>query len=270
MLTRFCTVLFAAVICFNGFAFAQKAGEPEDAKITKAEAQEAQDVAKRFTARFLETGNLMPLLDEFYFSNFTDRYKKFQSKEDNKSANNFFISGLFFDSKVISEGSSEEWRRFYVSAHNFVLLPIVALLKQGKDNPDKEPDLDAVNFYSSSVAALFDKNPNLANVIQKKGDYKPIRSAQELRDTTATLEQGLAIIKEKRKDSLLLKIDDEDLTKIFAQDYFKPELELADDDDYGFPKDTRFIVIKTPILMRLILAKDKDKLKIVYATLSYD
>ena len=270
MLKRFFTVLFITIVCLNSFALAQSASKSDKSKITKAEAQEAQDLAKKFTARFLETKDLAPLLDEFYFSDFIDRYKKFQSQEDNKSANNLFVSGLLFDSKVIAEGSSDEWRRFYVSAHNFILLPLVAALKNAKDNPGKEAGFDVVNFYSPSVAALLSKNPNLANVIQKKGEYKPISSAEELRYATATLEQALAIIREKQSNALLLKIDDKELTKAFEKDYFKPELELADSEEYGFPKDTRFIFVKTPIFMQLILARDKDKLKIVYATLGFE
>lgn len=270
MLNRFCKVLFIVIVCLNSFAFAQPASKSDKSKITKAEAQEAQDLAKRFTARFLETKDLAPLLDELYFSDFIDRYKKFQSQKDNQSANNLFVSGLLFDSKVIAEGSSEEWRRFYVSAHNFILLPLVAALKNAKDNPGKEADFDVVKFYSPGVVALLGKNPNLANVIQKKGNYKPIGSAEELRIATITLDQALAIIREKQGNSLLLKIDDKELTKAFAKDYFKPELEFADAEEYGFPKDTRFIFIKTPIFMGLILARDKDKLKIVYATLSFD
>lgn len=270
MIKRFYAVLFVVIACLNSFAFAQSTSKSDNSKITKAEAQEAQDLAKKFTARFLETKDLAPLIDEFYFSDFIDRYKKFQLKEDNKSANNLFVSGLLFDSKVIAEGSSEEWRRFYVAAHNFVLLPIIAALKIAKENPGKEADFDVIKFYSPSVVTLLNKNPNLANVIQKKGDYKPISSAEELRNATAVLEQALTIIREKQSNSLLLKIDDKELTKVFEKDYFKPELEFADDEEYGFPKDTRFISIKIPTFMQLILARDKDKLKVVYATLSFD
>lgn len=270
MLLRFYIVLFIVVVCLSSFAFAQPASKSDRSKITKAEEQEAQDLAKKFTARFLETKDLTPLLDEFYFNDFIDRYKKYQSEEDNKSANNLFVSGLLFDSKVIAKGSSEDWRRFYVSAHNFILLPLVAALKNAKENPGKEADFDVVKFYSPSVVALLDKNPNLANMIQKKGNYKSIGSAEELRKATATLEQALAIIRERQGNSLLFKIDDKELTKVFEKNYFKPEHEFADDEEYGFPKDTRFIFIKTPIFMQLILARDKDKLKIVYATLSLD
>lgn len=270
MLNRFYAVLFIVVVCLNSFTFAQSVSESDKLKITEAETQEAQDLAKKFTERFLETKDLAPLLSEFYFSDFIDRYKKFQSQKDRQSAKNLFVSGLLFDSKVIAEGSSEEWKRFYISAHNFVLLPLVAMLKNAKDNPGREDDFDVVKFYSPSVVDLLNKNPNLADVIQKKGDYKPVATAEELRNATATLEKALAITRKKQSNSLVLKIDDKKLTKIFEEDYFKPEIEFADDGEYNFPKDTHFIFIKTPIFMQLMLARDKDKLKIVYATLNYD
>ena len=269
MIKRFFTILFVAIVCLNSFALAQVASKSGNSTITKAEEQEASDLAKRFTARFLETKDLAPLLDEFYFRDFIDRYKKFQSKEGNKSGDSLFVSGLTYDSKVLAEGNSEDWRRFYVSAHNFVLLLVIAALKYRKANPTKD-DFDVVKFFPPSVVALVDKNPNLANMIQKKGMYKPIGSVEEMRSATATLEQASTIIREKQGSSIVLNVDNNQLTKIFKSDDFKPELELADDNAYGFPKGTRFILIKTPIAVGLILAKDgDDKLKIVYATLDY-
>ena len=270
MIKRFYSILFVAVFCLNSFAFAQSASKSDNSKITKTEAQEAQDLARNFTARFLATKSLAPLLDEFYFSDFIDRYKKYQSLENSKAVNNLFVPGLTYYYEAIGELSSEQWRRFYIAAHDFVLLGFVAALKNAKDNPTKEDDFDVVKFYSPSVVALLDKNPNLANVIQKQGDYKSIGSAEELRSATTTLEQALKIIREKQSSSPLLEINDKQLAKIFKKDYFKPQLQVVDEEYFGFPANTRFILVKTPIGMQLMLSKDKDKLKIVYATLSLD
>ena len=270
MLKFFCTVFFFTICCLPGLASAQSANKSADPKITKAEMQEAQDLAKNFTLRFIQTKDIKPLLDEFYFSDFIDRYKLWGSKEDNKSVNNIFVPGLSYHYRVISEGSSEDWRKFYIASHNFILLGFVASLGNAKDNPSKEADFDLAKFYSPQVIALLDKNPNLANMIKNEGQQKTIDTADEMRNVTATLEQALAIVREKHGSSPLLTINDNELTKVFKKDYFKPHLQLADDEEFGFPTNTRFLIIKTPIAMQLMLAKEKDKLKIVYATLSLD
>ena len=103
-------------------------------------------------------------------------------------------------------------------------------------------------------------------MIVRKGQDEPISSTEEMLKATATLEQALAIIRQKQGSSPLLTIDDKELANVFKKDYFKPRLQIADDEEFGFPPNTRFIIIKTPIAIQLMLAKDKDKLKIVYAT----
>ena len=98
------------------------------------------------------------------------------------------------------------------------------------------------------------------------GKDKPVSSAEEMRNATATLEQALTIIRAKHGSSPSSGIDDKELAKAFKKDYFKPSLQIADSEEFGFPPNTRFIIIKTPIAIQLMLAMDKDKLKIVYAT----
>lgn len=266
MLKHFYVILFLAAICLNISVFAQSSDKSANSKITKAEAQEAQDLAKNFTMRFIQTNDIKPLLGEFYFDDFIDRYKKWGSKEDNKSVNTIFVPGLDYHYKVINEASSEDWKQFYIAAENFILLGVVASLRNAKDNPSKETEFDVAKFYSPQVVALFEKNLSLANMIERKGQDRPVSTVEEMRNATATLEQALTIIRAKQGSSPLLTIDDKELSKVFKKDYFKPRLQVADSEEFGFPPNTRFIIIKTPIAIQLMLAKDKDKLKIVYAT----
>lgn len=269
MFKRFCKVLVVAIVCLSGLTFAQAQSKSVEPKITEAESQKAQDFAKRFCVRFLETGDLAPLLDEFYFSDFIDRYKKFMSGEYRK-INNYFVPSIFYDSKITREVNSEDWRRFYVSANNFILLGYIAAVKNAKINPGKEADFDIVKFYSPSVVELFGKNPNLANTFIKKSGSKSISSAEEMRSVTATLDNALTILHKRQGNTPLLEMNDKDWAKVLKKDYFKPTLQVSDEEYFRFPKNTRFIVVKTSIGMQLLLANDKDKLKIVWADINID
>lgn len=52
--------------------------------------------------------------------------------------------------------------------------------------------------------------------------------------------------------------------------FFKPEVAVADEEYFGFPKGTRIIMVKTLLGLRLMLARDNNRLKIFWTEIIAD
>src|SRR2546429_8900242 len=107
-------------------------------------------------------------------------------------------------------------------------------------------------MYPSSVIKLLDKNPNVANMILRKGPSTPVSTVEEMRDVTVILEQADAIMREKFGSKSLLKVDSKELLEVIKDDFFKPQLEVVDEEVFGFPKGTRILIMKTPLGLQLM------------------
>jgi hypothetical protein len=127
-------------------------------------------------------------------------------------------------------------------------------------------DFKPTDMYPSSVIKLLDSNPNLANMILRKGSSRPVSSVDEMKKATATLEQAAVMMRKKRNGKALLNINAGELIKLMKEDeLFRPQLEIVADEVFGFPQGTRLVYISTPLGFRLTLVKSDNRLKIVWA-----
>lgn len=234
--------------------------QTQEPQVTQAEAREARDVATQFTVRFVQTRDLAPIVKDLFWSDFIERYKESnQSVLEGKPANLLLVSGLDYNSRLLREGNSEDWQRFYVAANNFLLLGFLSGLKHYSG---EKSDIKATDLYPASVIKLLDQNPNLANMIVRKGSGKAVGSVEEMRSATATLEQAVTAIRNADRESLRAGIEGK-LAKVIKEDeFFAPRVDVMDQHFFGFPKDTRIISIKTPLGLVLYLARDGERLKI--------
>jgi hypothetical protein len=104
------------------------------------------------------------------------------------------------------------------------------------------------------VIELLNQNLNLSNVIVKKGRRTPIGSIDQLRKATETLQQAATIMRERTPPGK--RLDKKELLDELKDKTFKPQLEIMGDDEYfGVPKNSRTIMMKTPILFFLIFCE---------------
>lgn len=241
-------------------SFALAGSKRDGSQVTQVEEREAREVARQFTLQFIRTKDLAPIVKDLYWSDFIERYKQSRSKDLNgNSTDLLLVSGLDYNSRLLTEGNSVDWQRFYIAANNFLLLGFLAGLKHYSG---EKADIKPTDIYPSSVIKLLDKNLNLANMIVRKGSSKAVGSVEEMRNATATLEQAVSVIRQKERGRSLARIEKK-LTKVMTEDdFFKPQLEVTDQDFFGFPKGTRITLIKTPIGLVLMLARDSNRLKI--------
>lgn len=251
----------------NGVTLAQLVTRTDEPQVTKAEEQEARELAIQFTIRFGETRDLTPIVRDLYLSDFVERYKKYKAKELNAGhVDLYFAPGLDYNSRLLTDGDSKDWGRFYVAANNFLLFGFISALKTYSD---ETADVKATDMYPSGVIKLLNKNPNLSNMIVRKGRSKAIGSVEEMRAATATLEQAETIMRERGKP--LVIADKEELVRIIKEDeFFKPRLEVTDEGFFGFPKGTRILVTRTPLGLQLMLTRDDSQLKIFWTEIIAD
>jgi len=239
-------------------------------QVTESEAQEAQDIAVQFTSRFAETKDLTPIVKELYFNDFIERYIKSRAKNpDFDSAPHlYFLPGLEYDSRLLTEGNAADWQRFYLAANNFLLFGFVSGMKKASDNAR---EIKPTDLYPRGVIELLDKNPHLAKMIVRKGPSRPVNSVEAMQRATATFEQANGILRQEFGSKSLLKIDSEELAKLMKEDeFFKLKLDVLNAEFFGFPKGTRILIMKTPLGLQLMLTKDSDKLKIFWTDIMAD
>lgn len=252
------------IACMIGHgAFPVLAATLSDEQLTEIEKQQAREVAIQFTTRFVETSDLNPLVKDLYRSDFIERFKRDRSEDlIGRSVDLYFVPGLDYNSRLLAAASTEDWQRFYIAANNFLFFGFMSGIRTFSVNKDLKPS----DLYPSSVINLLDSNPNLANMIKRKGNSRAVSSIEEMQKATATLEQAAAIMRKKLTGKASLNIETRELVRLMNEDeLFRPQLEIVDDESFGFPKGTRFVFINTPLLFRLILVKSDGELKILSA-----
>ncbi len=261
---RVASVLIIVCLLLVGGSQPASMAQTDQPKATKAEAKEARELALNFTIQFTETQDLTPIIRDFYFSDFVERYKSFKLKDLNTRAVDLYLApGLEYNSRLLATADAQDWERFYAATNNFLLLGFISALKsQSAETANIKPS----DLYPSEVIELLHQNSTLANMIVRKGRDKPVGTVAEMRAATATLVQAVTIIRAKQKGRPPLITNKTELaTLIMNDDFFEPRVEVLDESGFfGFPKGTRFLIMNTPLGLQLMLARDTDRLRIFW------
>jgi hypothetical protein len=252
-LVAFCLVVAIA-------ASASSVSDHNNQNSTKGAEQDARDLAVQFIAEFVGTKDLAPVVEHLYVNDFIQRFNNYKVKHPDSSFDLYFIPGLEYERALLTQGTVEDWRRFYISENTFFFYGFLSLAAKA---PAEGGDISVNDIYPGRVVELLNKNPNLANVIQRQGRGKAISSIEELRNATNTFEQAIAIM---RKEVPIKPLDRNKLVNAMKDDLFKPKVEVMGDEDFfGVPKNSEVIYMKTPILFFLMLTRENHQLKILYA-----
>ncbi len=231
-------------------------------QLSDADSQAAQQIAFEFTRDLVRTADLASLTKEHFAPDFIQRYikGKLANSSDANSPHVYFVPGLEYNSRLLSEASPEAWLRFYTAANTFILFGTISALKNYREGTD----LAATDMYPASVINLLNTNPSLSNMILRKGRSKPVDSVAEMQKATATLEQALSLM--RPHDQAPSKINEQELLKTIKEDeVFRPTVQTVDTQFFGLAPGTQVISIATPILFQLILVKDNNRWKILWA-----
>jgi len=260
------STLIIVCLLFVGVSSAKSVFLTDKPRATQAEEKEARELALQFTIKFAETQDLLPIVRDLYFDSYVERYKSFKTRELNaKPVALYFAPGLEYSSPLLTAANSEDWEGFYVATNNFLLLGFISALQR---QSDEMPNVKASDLYPSEVIELLHTNPTLANMIERKGPARALGTVEEMRAAAATLAQAVTMIREKHKGGPSLITNKDGLAEVIMQDeFFKPRVEVLDEDFFSFPKNTRILFMNTPIGLQLMLARDGDRLRIFWTEL---
>jgi hypothetical protein len=241
----------------------------DETKLTKAENQEAREIALQFTIRWSETQSLSPIVSDIYFLDFIERYKNFRAKDPGLQAVSlYFAPGLEYNSRLLTLADSRDWTRLYVAVNDFLLFGFVRVLKNSSDQSKEIKDTDV---YPSAVVKLLNSNPILSNMIVRKEGAKPLGTVEEMRAVSAILEQAAMMMREQQKgDPPVIRHKDELIKMAKTDSFFEPRVEVMDEEFFGFPKGTRILMVKTALGLELMLTKENDRLKVFWSEIIHE
>ena len=226
-----------------------------DQKLTDADLQATRQLAIDFTVDYLRTTDLAPVIKDRFAKDFIQRYTKSKSKDLStaRPVDLYFVPGLEYNSRLLSDADPEDWLRFYTAANNFLFFGTMSVIKSSR----KGASFNETQLYPTDVLNLLDTNPILSNMVDRKGRSDAVGSVAEMKKVTTTLERAVSIMRQRIKDPVNIK--QQELIKAMQEDeYFKPIVETVDDQFFGLPRGTQVVFINTPILFRLILVKDSN------------
>lgn len=263
----------------------------QDEKITVDEEREARELVAHLFKRWQETDDIRPLVDEFFVTDFADRLR-------HEPEMLFF--GELKPELLRATDNRDDLLRHYVAMTNLLRL-VTRLYEINRPinvSEAEHSDLDLKQMLPASIWSLFKSNPTTNALINeelgekaegqtenpdgspaKEADAKSIKTIEQLRDLTATLEQANILLRDHLKTLPLPppasasssgQQIDTDSTATQSNDPLMPRINTLGEDFYGYPAGTRLICVNV-LPFHIDLVRDGDHhLKVLSVYLQTD
>ncbi len=279
-LRTFMTLLLMITLVVTATALPQHvsndlSAEPGDEKLTAEEEREARELVTLLTRRWLETEDIEPLINEFFVSDFADRLRH--------EPQMLFLVDLEPD--LLAPENSLELRRHYVAMTNFLHLMFrlyevyTSINLSGEQNV--EVDLKEAlpaniwNLLKSTNVLLEEelgenaegKTENPDQSAEAQADAKTIKTIEQLRSVTITLEQAVIHLRDHLKifpstlpASEIARGRQSDANSGAAEnsDVLQPRVNILGENFYGYPAGTRIIYVNV-LPFNINLVRDGDQ-----------
>jgi hypothetical protein len=284
-------LLIALLATMNGAVArpmpAQDAGEA--IKITAEEEQEVLEVAGRFVRRMEETYDLAPLIGEMFVSDYAERLRREAINEP-----------LFFVKKGVAEQAGrEDLLRYQVALNNCLYVVGLLVAAYGASHPaaddEGEDEEDFIKALPPDVLDLFKNDPVLASLFEEEqkdrarenqsaeqasksdsDDDEPVRSVEQLRSFTSTLERASALARKHLEASpsgisMLARHEgaSEEENREAERDWTRPRAWTLGRESYGYPEGTR-ILCANVLIYHMDLIRVDGKMKVLALYLNID
>lgn len=209
---------------------------------------------QQLTIDYLRTTDLAPVIKDRFAKDFIRRYTKSKSQDLStaRSIDLYFVPGLEYNSRLLSDADPEDWLRYYTAANNFLFFGSMSAIKNSRNLAS----ITATQLYPTDVINLLNTNPILSNMIVRKGRSATVGSVVEMQKVTSTLERAVSLMRQRTNGQAAVNINQQELIKAMQEDeFFKPAVETVDDQFLGLPRGTQVVFINTPILFRLIWSR---------------
>jgi hypothetical protein len=288
--------LAATAMCLPQNVSKDLPAEQRDEKITPDEEREARELVARFFKRWQETDDIGPLIDEFFVADFADRLRHEPE---------MLFLGELKPELLLTTDSRDDLLRYYVAMTNLLRLitRLYAISAPINMSDGERGELDLKEMLPASIWELFKGNPITNAIINeelgekaegrtenpdasaaKEADAKSIKTIEQLRDLTATLEQANILLRDHLKTLPLplpasevstgeisrSRQSDTDSTAAESNDPLTPRIHIPGEDFYGYPADTRLICFNV-LPFDIDLVRDGDnRLKVLSVYLQTD
>lgn len=288
LITKLLIVLLATM---NGAAarpmLVQDAGDA--IKITAEEEREVLEVAERFVRRMEETYDLAPLIGEMFVSDYAERLRREAINEP-----------LFFVQKGVAEQAGrEDLLRYQVALNNclYVVGLLVATYEASHPAADEgEDEEDFMKALPPDILDLFKNDPVLASLFEEEqkdrarenqsaeqasksdsdDDDEPVRSVEQLRSFTSTLERANAMARKHldaspSRISMLARHEgaSEEENREAERNWTRPRAWTLGKESYGYPEGTR-ILCANALIYHMDLMRVDGKMKVLALYLNID
>ena len=267
-------VVLACALALTFFSPRVAAAQDTDERVTKEEEAEAREVASAFFERLFETHDFAAVVGELYVSDYMPRHFRSRLAVNERAADSTFmldgVPSLSFDSRLAAHADDEHWPRLFVAANNFMHYGFVSMFSR-KDmeemgDPEKIADADMLAAFPPEAVEVLGANPSLANFIRKKGDDVDVLTLEELRAVTEGMEKAERLTRAGFDERVPAT---EKLERNLAMLRALPAREdvslVADAEAFGYPEGTRLFRVFAPVCYNLILVREGERLKIVWA-----
>jgi len=288
LITKLLIVLLATM---NGAAARPMSVEDtgDAIKITAEEEREVLAAAERFVRRMEETHDLAPLIGEMFVSDYAVRLRQEAINEP-----------LFLVNKgVAKQASREDLLRYQVALNNclYVVGLLFAAYEASHPTPDDEEEdkEEFIKVLPPDVLDLFKNDPILASLFEEEqkdrarenqsaeqasksgsDDGEPIRSVEQLRSFTSTLERASALAR-KHLDASPSRISmlerhkgaSEEENWEAERDWMRPRAWALAREFYGYPEGTR-IFCANVLFYHMDLVRVDGKIKVLALYLNTD
>ncbi len=124
-----------------------------DQGLTEAEDQESRKLAIQFSTRFVETMDLDSLVKDLYVPDFAEHHRSSKAKSiaRDTSPDLYFVPGLDYNARLLTEANAKDWQRFYIATNNFLFFGVMFGIKNYSGSSES---LKPETLYPSSVIKL--------------------------------------------------------------------------------------------------------------------
>jgi hypothetical protein len=290
-LRSFITLLLTITLALNTTASPLQSPEapPVDRgeeTLSAEEEREARELAIRFTKRWQETEDIGPLVDEFFVADFADRLRA--------EPEVLFFAAL--KPELLVSENRDDLLRYYVAMTNSLRL-IFRICQVYEASRPEEEGRESPDWYQvipASVWAVLRSNPLMAEVLaEDMGErdgatdeqeathgegMRTIKSMEELRSLTGTLEQANLLLRDHLKtlpstlSTKEIKSEHEsqvDANTAEADDGLSPRLTILGGDFYNYPAGTRLIYFHL-LMFRVDLVRVGQRLRVLSVSIQSD
>lgn len=280
---RLSSALLLILLLAQGTSPALAAQSPPR-RMLKEEEREARAVADAFTRRLIEARDFAPVVRELYADDFMARYlRQATNPEAGVRDATFMIDGipaLSFRASLAAHAESEYWPRLYVAANSFMHFVFLSVLAERpveelanlEEGDMDEFEQDMLGVVPPEALRILDGNPTLTNFVKMKKRPVDIETLEDLRQVTVTLEEAVRLTRASLDERLPKVTHLAQNLQMLGDAAARTEVESLplEGDAWGYPNGTRFFKVFAPIGYDLILVKDGERMKVVWATIPHD